>query len=96
MKFSTVRELKINTRKVLDFVSQGKPVIVTFRGKPKAAIIKISEDEIEDFILEYDPEIRKRIEEGIKDLEEGRKMSFDEFVALRKTEKERSGGKEKR
>lgn len=53
MRFVSVRELRIQTPRVLKRVSRGEKVIVTSRGKPKAALIRLTEDEIDDLILTH-------------------------------------------
>ena len=45
MTFTNVRELHINTAKVLKQVKKEKRIIVTNRGKPQAIITAISEDQ---------------------------------------------------
>jgi len=47
MKFVNVRELHINTAKVLAKTRQGEKVIVTNRGKPQAIISSISEKDLD-------------------------------------------------
>lgn len=51
MKFVNVRELHIDTPKVLARVSKGESVIITNRGKPQAVIQSLNEDEIEDIVF---------------------------------------------
>ncbi len=47
-------------------------------------IHNIIEEEIEDFYFMLDPTIRAKIEEGLKDVREGRSISLDNLVAQRK------------
>ena len=51
MDFVNVRELKLHTSKVLTRVGKKGWVIVLSRGKPKAALLPLSEDDIEDVVL---------------------------------------------
>ena len=52
MDFVNVRELKLHTGRVLSRVAKkGGWAIILRRGKPKAAIIGLSEDDIEDVVL---------------------------------------------
>jgi len=53
MKFITTRELRLETPKVLRRVGRGETVIVTNHGKPRATIIKLTEDDIEDLVLSH-------------------------------------------
>lgn len=51
MKFVSVRELRIQTPAVLKRVAKGEKVTVTKYGKPQAALIKLTEDDIDDLVL---------------------------------------------
>ena len=42
----------------------GEPVIITYRGKPAASITPLTENDLEDFVLEHSPRIQKMIGEG--------------------------------
>jgi len=72
MKFTNVRELKLDTKKVLEMAGEGEDVVVTYRGKPKVVIKKLTEDEFEDYVLANHPEIRRDIEEAYKECLEGK------------------------
>ena len=49
MRFANTVELKNKTNKILKEVMEGNPVIITYRGKPAAAITSLKEGDIEDF-----------------------------------------------
>ena len=51
MTFVNVRELKLHTGQVLNRLAKGGWTIVLSRGKPKAALVRLSEDDIEDVVL---------------------------------------------
>jgi prevent-host-death family protein len=51
VKFVTVRELRLQTPRVLSRVSRGQKVIITNRGKPQAALVRLTEDDIDDVVL---------------------------------------------
>ena len=51
MKFVTVRELRLQTPRVLRGVSRGQKVIITNRGKPRAALVRLTEDDIDHVVL---------------------------------------------
>lgn len=40
---STARNLRINTKKILDTVSRGEEVVITFHGKPCAKIVPFND-----------------------------------------------------
>ncbi len=51
MKFVSLRELRLETPKVLKRVSKGEKVVITNRGKPQAALVRLTEDDIDDVVL---------------------------------------------
>jgi antitoxin (DNA-binding transcriptional repressor) of toxin-antitoxin stability system len=51
MQFVNVRELKLHTGQVLDRLPRRGLAIVLSHGKPKAALMPLSEDDIEDVVL---------------------------------------------
>ncbi|MSQ77213.1 MAG: type II toxin-antitoxin system prevent-host-death family antitoxin [Nitrospiraceae bacterium] len=83
MKFTNVRELKAKTSAVLRTVGKGNTVLVTTHGRPTAMLVPISEDDIEDVMLAYSPTLRKKIEEGLKDIRAGRTMSLADYASRR-------------
>lgn len=51
LRFVNVRELHNQTPRVLERVSRGEKTIVTFRGKPTALVVRLTEDQIEDMVF---------------------------------------------
>lgn len=72
MKVANTVELKNKTNELLRQVMKGEAVIITYRGKPAAAITALSEEDLEDFVLEHSPKIRKLIAEAEADRKAGR------------------------
>jgi len=66
MKFVNVRELRVQTPKVLRQIRNGEKVVVTNRGKPQAVMLHLTEDEIEDLAFRQ-PVFLKEIEEARKE-----------------------------
>jgi len=64
MKVANTVELKNKTNRILREVMKGEAVIITHRGKPAASITALTEDDLEDFVLEHSPRIRKMIAEA--------------------------------
>lgn len=79
MKVANTVDLKNKTNALLRQVMRGEPVIVTFRGKPAASIIPLSEDDLEDFVLEYSPKIRRMVTEAEADRQAGRVVPLDAY-----------------
>ena len=51
LRFVNVRELHNQTPRVLERVRRGEKTIVTFRGKPTALVVRLTEDQIEDMVF---------------------------------------------
>ncbi|OGL38448.1 MAG: hypothetical protein A2042_08475 [Candidatus Schekmanbacteria bacterium GWA2_38_11] len=80
MKVANTVELKNKTNELLREVVKGKPVIITYRGKPAASLTALTEDDLEDFIIENSPTIRKKIARAEKDIKAGRVISLDDYL----------------
>ncbi|MBA7509455.1 hypothetical protein ES705_01405 [subsurface metagenome] len=80
MKFRNVVELHNKTSEILREIEKDEYVIITSHGKPKAIIQKFSEEDIEDFVIENSPRIRKSIEEAYKDYIEHGGFSLDQVI----------------
>jgi prevent-host-death family protein len=80
MKVANTVELKNKTNKILREVMKGQPVIITYRGKPAASLTPLSDEDLEDFILENSPKIRKMISEAVKDVKAGKLTSLEEYT----------------
>ena len=55
----------------------------------ESIIHRAVEDELEDFYFVLDSQLRTKIDEGLKDIREGRVISIDKLIARRKA----TGGK---
>lgn len=84
MKFTNVRELKSKTSEMLRTVERGNTVLVTTHGRPTAMLVPVTEEDIEDALLAYSPRLRKKIEEGLKDVRAGRTMLLSEYKSRRR------------
>ena len=61
MKFIALRELKINTSRVLAGLVRND-LVVTKNGKPTAAIVHLDENLLEEFILAHHPTLHAEAE----------------------------------
>lgn len=84
MKMANTVELKNKTNELLRMVVSGEPVIITLRGKPAAAITSLTEDGLEDFIIENSSAMRKKIAKAEEDLKAGRVVSLNDYLSGRK------------
>lgn len=90
MKFTNVRELKAKTSEMLRTVERGNTVLVTTHGRPRALLVPVTEDDIEDALLAYSPNLRKKIEAGLKDIHAGRTIPLSDYKAKRTRKKART------
>lgn len=81
MRVANTVELKNKTNKILREVMKGSPVIITYRGKPAASITPLTENDLEDFVLENSPTVQKMIAEAEKDIQAGKVVSLKEYLA---------------
>ncbi len=84
MKVANTVELKNKTNELLRHVMNGEPVIITYRGKPAASITPLSEDDLEDFVLEHSQKVRKMIAEAEVDRKAGRVLPLATYLDKQK------------
>lgn len=84
MKFANIRELQKDASGLVSLVEKGEDVIITKHGKPAAVIYPLTEDMIEDYMIQHSPTIKKKIEEGLKDAREGRTIPIGEMLKRRR------------
>jgi prevent-host-death family protein len=84
MRVANTVELKNKTNALLREVRNGEPVIITHRGKPAAALTPLSEDDLEDFVLQHSPKISKLLAEAEADRRAGRVTPLVDYLAKRR------------
>jgi prevent-host-death family protein len=87
MKFANIRELQKDASGIINLVEKGQDVVITKRGKPAAVIYPLNEDMIEDYMIRHSPGIRRKIEEGLKDVKEGRVIPIGDLLKARRVRK---------
>ncbi len=71
MKFAGIKELKHKTRELIKESKDGD-IIITAYGKPTAVLHYLTQDELEDYLIENEPGFRQKIEAAFEDyLEHG-------------------------
>ncbi len=63
MRFAGVKELKQKTMELLEESERGD-IIITAYGKPAAILHHVTEEDLEDYLMENDPGFQGRIEEA--------------------------------
>ncbi len=81
MKVANTVDLKNKTNELLRHVMKGDAVIITYRGKPAASLTPLTEDDLEDFVLEHSPKVRRLIAEADADRKAGRVVPLDAYLA---------------
>ena len=86
MRFAGVKELKQNTMDLLK-QSRKNDIIITAHGKPMAVLHHVSEEDLQDYVIENDPSFRARIEEAFAEYQAQGGVSADALI--KKLEKRR-------
>ena len=81
MKVANTVDLKNKTNELLREVRKGQAIIITYRGKPAASLVALREEDLEDFVLEHSPKIRKLIDSAESDRKAGRVAPFHTYLA---------------
>lgn len=84
MIFANAKELRLNTAKLLEKTDKGEQVLITYRGKPRAVLQGITEDDLEDYILLNHPKLKARIKQAYKESLTGKTIALDELLAKTK------------
>ena len=80
LRFINIHELHAHTPQAIGQVERGAKIVVTKRGKPKALLLPLSEDEIEDIVLNSPAFVK-----GLKSAEaEGRRKGWRSLADVRK------------
>ena len=80
MRFVNIRELQKEASALVNLAEHGQDVIITKHGKPAAVIYPLSEDQIEEYMIEHSPTIRQKITEGLRDARAGRVTPIEELL----------------
>lgn len=75
---ATAKELRFNSKKILDVVSRGEEVIITYRGKPCAKLMPLTKDDKQEkqsdplFGIWKDHDDSKEVAKYVRILRKGR------------------------
>lgn len=82
MPHVSIRDLQRNAGGVVaEVASSGRPALVTKHGRPVAAVIPISEDDLEDWVLANAPEFVAGRRKADRELAAGETTSLEDFLA---------------
>jgi prevent-host-death family protein len=88
MRFAGVKELKQKTMGLLKEAENGD-IVITAYGKPAAVLHHVTEEDLEDYLMENDPGFQTRIEEAYAEYLKVGGLGAEEL--LRKLEKRHAG-----
>ena len=83
MRFANVRELKNKTSEILR-KAEKETVIITNRGKPRAVVMAISEDDFEDYLLEHSPQLLDILEEAKEEYMRKGGVKLEDYLSARR------------
>jgi len=74
---ATAKDLRFNSKELIDSVNRGEEVVITFRGKPCAKLVPYQEikrptEKNELFGIWQDNDMVKNVDEYVRSLREGR------------------------
>jgi len=83
MKFANVRELKNKTSEILR-KAEKEAVIITSKGKPRAMVTAISEEDFKDYLLETSSGLQNELAEALAEYHVKGGVLLDDYLAKRK------------
>ena len=74
-------ELKTHANRLLNKVSsRHQVVLITRHGRPCAALVPVTEENLVDLLWEFSPEVRKRLQTSVDELRAGKGESLKAFA----------------
>ncbi|OGW34854.1 MAG: hypothetical protein A2088_04390 [Nitrospirae bacterium GWD2_44_7] len=83
MKFANVRELKNKTSEILRNAEK-EAVIITSKGKPRAVVTAISEEDFEDYLLEKSVALQDMLAESQAEYHSKGGLTLENYLSKRK------------
>lgn len=82
MKFANVRELKNKTSEILR-KAEKEAVIITSKGKPRAIVTAITEEDFEDYLLEKSAGLQDMLAEALAEYQSKGGVNLEDYVTKR-------------
>jgi prevent-host-death family protein len=83
MKFANVRELKNKTSEILR-AAEKEAVIITSKGKPRAIVTSITEEDFEDYILDKSAGLEDMLAEAQAEYRSKGGITLEDYAVKRK------------
>lgn len=77
VQFVNMRELKIHASEVIRRTRKGD-VVVTLRGKPRAVIHALREEDLEIYLMENSPAFQRKLASAVREVARGELYSYEE------------------
>ena len=85
VQFVNIRKLKNHLSEAIRWTRKGD-IVVTLRGKPKAILHRISEEDFEDYLLAHSAKFQKSLDTSYREYKSKGGISIESLIA--KTERE--------
>ncbi len=80
MKFVSVSELKNATSAIVRRVSGGRPVVVVKHGKPCAAVVRLSAENLDQLLFEESTVVKQALQEALEDVKHQRYVTLAGYL----------------
>lgn len=80
MKFVNITELKNDTSAIVRQVERHGPVVVVRHGKPCAAVIRLSAEQLDQLLFEESPLVKQALEEAVEDMRRKRYVTLRDYL----------------
>lgn len=85
MRFVSISELKNDTSGVVRRAARGRSVVVVRHGRPCAAVIRISADDLDQLLFEQSPIVRRAMVEALRDRRQRRFVTLKDYQRGRRS-----------
>lgn len=85
MRFVTVSELKNEASSIVHQAEEGHPVVVMRHGKPRAAVVSLGPEEMDQFLFESSPTVHRILREALSDFKARRSVTLRDYLRGRRS-----------
>jgi len=85
MKFVSITELKNETSEVVRQVQNGRSIVVVRHGKPCAAVVRLSEQDIDQLLFEDSTVVKRAVAEALDDIKRKRYVTLSDYLRGRRS-----------
>lgn len=85
MRFATVSELKNEASKIVHQAEEGDPVVIVRHGKPRAAVVPLASEEVEQMLFGTSPYVHRAVREALHDVKAHRTVTLRQYLRGRRS-----------